>query len=583
MITIVRRDTRTGLKGETGGRRPSATAVAALALTAAFAVLAWGQRWISNDGLIVARVVRQILAGNGPNTNPFQRAESSTSTLWTWLGAGAAGVAPGDVAVVLVVLGLVLAVAGLGLALAGSVAVHRGLGAVGFLAPAGALVVAAIAGFWDFATSGLETGLSLTWLGGLWWAFTRITPESSTRRLLLTAVLIGLGPLVRPDFALVTVVFGAALLWLARPGLRLGPALVGAAAALPVGYGIFRAGYYGLTVPLTAVAKEAGGAHWARGFGYLEDLFDTYHLLVPQLAICVLAVALLVRTPIERRSAVVLAAPVIAGGLMGLYILRVGGDYMHARMWLPVVFTMLLPLMVVPVGRSRRPESAAVVVLVVWALLAGLFARTPYQGRQYGPQNILNVRDLETVLFADEHPMTSASRLRDGMDADIRKFTADLGRPLILSHGKEALGARWAVPLAPDLPDRSAIFLFNLGHPAPPLDMTMVDVNGLASPLAAHLEMDERGWAGHEKWLPASWVVAEYADPAAVEAMPADARAQVAAARRALGCGALKELMDSVDEPMSVSRFWTNLVGSPARTALRVPQDPFEAERRFCG
>jgi arabinofuranosyltransferase len=54
----------------------------ALRLTVAvFAVLVWNRRWMSDDGLIVLRTVRQILAGNGPVFNADERVESNTSTL----------------------------------------------------------------------------------------------------------------------------------------------------------------------------------------------------------------------------------------------------------------------------------------------------------------------------------------------------------------------------------------------------------------------------------------------------------------------------------------------------------------------
>jgi len=49
----------------------------------------WRQRWIADDGLIEARVVRQILAGHGPVFNPGERVEANTSALWTWLLAAA--------------------------------------------------------------------------------------------------------------------------------------------------------------------------------------------------------------------------------------------------------------------------------------------------------------------------------------------------------------------------------------------------------------------------------------------------------------------------------------------------------------
>jgi arabinofuranosyltransferase len=52
----------------------------------------------------------------------------------------------------------------------------------------------------------------------------------------------------------------------------------------------------------------------------------------------------------------------------------------------------------------------------------------------------------------------------------------------------------------------------------------------------------------------------------------------VAAAGRALQCPAIRELEDSVSAPLTWSRFRENLVGAPARTALRFPRDPVLTE-----
>ena len=43
------------------------------------------RRWIADDGLIVLRTVRNLLAGNGPVFNAGERVESNTSTAWTYL------------------------------------------------------------------------------------------------------------------------------------------------------------------------------------------------------------------------------------------------------------------------------------------------------------------------------------------------------------------------------------------------------------------------------------------------------------------------------------------------------------------
>ena len=46
---------------------------------------AWQRRWIADDGLIVLRTVRNLLAGNGPVFNKGERVEANTSVVWTYL------------------------------------------------------------------------------------------------------------------------------------------------------------------------------------------------------------------------------------------------------------------------------------------------------------------------------------------------------------------------------------------------------------------------------------------------------------------------------------------------------------------
>lgn len=565
-----------------------ATVGGALVAVAVFAILAYTSRWISDDGLIVVREVRQILAGRGPDYNPFQRDEVDTSALWTWVLAFAALLFRGDVAVDAVVLGIECTVAGLLLALGGCFRLHRLRGATGLLVPAGVLVPVAVATFWDFASSGLETGLAMLWLGLSWWLLTGITERAGTARMVTAAVVIGLGPLVRPDFALVTAIFGVAGLLLYRPTWRRGLWLSAAGLAVPVGYEIFRAGYYGILEPMPGLAKEASDPFVSRGFQYLNDFAGTYQLWIPLALICVIGTRLLGRGRLDNRATILAATPVMAGLLLGAYVVWVGGDYMHGRMWVPVVFVLLLPIMLVPVPSLRSVEAVGVVLLLVWAVVAGGWARTSYQGIAFGENGITNERSYEAAAYQDTDPTTSASRTRDNtLLPTLARLTAN-GRILVMSSGTAANGALWTIKLAAGVPDRSGFFYDNMGitDEVVPLDGTVVDVNGLATPLAGHLQLTERGRPGHEKWLPAAWVLAEYADPAAVAAMPDTqdvTKAQVAAARHALTCGRLKDLMDSVNQPMSAGRFWHNLTGSVSRTSLRIPADPFAAEREFCG
>src|ERR1700754_255628 len=91
----------------------------------AWGVLGWRQRWIADDGLIVARTVREILAGNGPVFNPGERVEADTSVLWTWLLALLTWASRLDLYTVIVGSGLLLAPLGLLFALLGARELHR--------------------------------------------------------------------------------------------------------------------------------------------------------------------------------------------------------------------------------------------------------------------------------------------------------------------------------------------------------------------------------------------------------------------------------------------------------------------------
>ena len=564
-------------------RHHPVTLVLIAATTLAYAALAYQRRWIADDGMIAVRTVRQILAGNGPVYSPYERAETDTSTLWTallTLGGGLTGI---DVARVAVFSGLLCAVGGVLAALFAAVRFHARLNGKPrqLLVPAGALVLLGASPFWDYATSGLETGLEILWLGLCWLALVVWCAESpDTKRQYAVALLLGLAPLVRPEFALMEAVFGVAAWFVIRPGKRRTLLLFVTAQALPLVTEILRAGYYGELVPLPALAKSASGSQWNRGWRYVEETLKGYFLWIPLGILLIAAIAHLMkqRALKTRTTTILLATPVVAGLLLGLYVIKVGGDFMHARMVLPVIFLLVLPVLLVPVNAVL---VSAVAVTAVWAAYCG-----PTYSVRFYDQNHAIAED-ERLGYQQwtgkPNPDTSAAYIAKErwISDSIASWTA---------HGERVLTSEGGVdvPLDPKLPFSFAVAAGRLGvvGAVTPLPDEVVDTLGLANPLGAHLTVTEPGRPGHEKVLPWAWILADYGDPAVVDTktvVNGVTPEQVGAARRAMGCGDLKELLDSTRQPMTFGRFWSNLTGSLGRTALVVPADPFAAEKKFCG
>jgi arabinofuranosyltransferase len=610
-------------------RRRVLQAVVLLLPAVAFGWLGWEQRWVAEDAFIDLRIVQHVLAGHGPVYNLGERVEAYTNPLWVallaLLAAAATLVAPAapvggerpwggaPLEWIAVWGGLVPAVAGLLAAEAGALRLARRLGLEGFALPLGAVLFAAVPAGWDYVTSGLETGLTLGWLGLTFLCLCLIPPggRPSRPRLGGAAVLAGLGPLIRPDLA----VFGGAfvLVLLLRAGWR--PRLLGAVllagAAAPLAYQVFRMGYFGSLVPNTALAKEAGMAYWAQGLRYLVDFGAAYALWLPLVPVLLwglvpLGTALRRRpdapgTPGWRSGALaLLLLPPAAALLHALYIVRVGGDFMHGRMLLPSLFGLLLPL-AVAAGRRWWQPLLPLAVLLPWAVVAGLWLRPPYFNagpdppQSVGRQGIADERGFYVRLSRRPHPVTLADYgdapwTRDGQALRRRAGGAEAGagdgeRGLLTwqasgQGGPDRVGGAPLRPLAPGVPPPVAVVAVRnniglTGYAAGPR-VHIVDRLGLGDPLAARLYLARRGRPGHEKELPDVWAVARFGAPG-----PEDEPA-AGAARSALACGDLEALLAAVTAPLDGGRFGENVRAAPRLTALRFPADPQAARAQLC-
>ncbi|MDY5785065.1 hypothetical protein [Corynebacterium sp.] len=548
----------------------------------------WQRRWMSDDGLIVLRTVRNLVAGNGPVFNVGERVEANTSTLWQYLITAVAFVSDARLENIAMWLALLLTtVAAVTATWASGRFWNRRAGAVAVL-PLGVIVYFALPPARDFATSGLEWGLSICWLA-VWWALLVVWAQPSGRRALPAAgywlaFWCGLSWLVRPEFALYGGVTGIVLLTYS-PRKTLG--ILAAALPVPAAYQIFRMGYYGLITPHTAVAKSAADSEWAQGAGYLWDFLGPYALWAP-LAVAI-AVGVWLMADARGRELAIVIIVVGCAAFHVLYILRVGGDFMHGRMLLLPLFAMLLPLMAVP----ARPVTIGVLVAaVVWAGVIIV--------RAHPLPDDLRERDANTLGIVDEREFWTMAAGRQPGDPPrysedflTTKLMGDWG--IAVEEGRAADAAQLSLARLQRNPEKYAwyyrvrfdaqsdlhnqpltAYLINLGMTGmnAELDMRVLDTVGLATPLAARMPRDPAGRIGHDKYLEPEWQAADTAVD--LDTLPEWIDIEKAKqARAALRTPEIAELLASSRAPLTRERFIANLrfALGPGRT-LELNNDP---------
>jgi arabinofuranosyltransferase len=587
-------------------------ALATLAPAAVLLATSFERRWMDDDGFINLRVVRNVLHGYGPVFNVGERVEAVTSPLWIGV-LTLAGALRFRLERTAVIAGIAFST--LGLLFAQNGATH--LAGPGSLEdrlrraplPLGAAIVAVLPPVWDYASSGLETGLALAWLGATFLAVSSsIRAPDRDRRAYACgrAALAGLGPLVRPDLAVYTAAALAILVASDVARARDGRARVASAGlglacagAAPLAYEVFRMGYYGALVPNTALAKEAFATRYDQGLCYLRNFSGTYAIAWPLVA-CAMFLALRVAAtasePDRTRRALVRGATLafpLAAAAHALYIVRIGGDYMHGRMFVPVVFAALLPLASIPVPALRAPIARAAVVLS--GVAVGVWLPTCALGLRVAVENECGIGD-ERGWYAREAKVDRPVELESyrkhsfyrGAHDALARIDRTCGkdgscRRLYLEDDdqKRLAPAQATIPLGSKVDSRITAVVsggaIGIAGYVLPARVHVLDRHGLADPFVARVDLEERGRPGHEKTLPIAWAVARFTDPAPIE------DGSVAAARRALGCGRLADLERAVRGPLTWDRFLENASGAWARDRLRLPADPFDAETTFCG
>jgi len=563
---------------------------------------AWSYRWVDEDAFIDFRIIGNLLAGHGLVYNVGERVEVDSDPLWLLTLAGLHEVLP-FMALEWLSVGLGMVCTGLGFLTGGRAVQRLAAGRREATAvPIGLLIASVTAGVWEFSTSGLEMSMVFLWLGVSFWLLVRV--EARRTRPGWTAVVLGLGTLIRPELAVASVVFVAALLVVvAAPGWdpaasrwhRFGRPVV-AALALPVAFELFRMAYYALLVPNTALAKQAGSSWVSQGLTYLWNFVAPYTLWVPVLLGAVLLGDRVARwwRRGDRLGVLLLATPVGAGLADLVYVVWIGGDYMHARLLLPAFFALCLPVFCTG-DQLRSAMAVPVAGVVVWAVIAAGWLRyVPPPPRGLNPQTVFisNERNSWITATGNPHPVTAADygRALSGEAGPVLARLADRIPPghqeqLVITDDYAPLDPSSAVPARSPLPFTLAVNLPAIGvigYLAGP-KVYVFDSFSLANPIGSHTLVVHRARPGHEKLIGPAWMLGRFGVPGSTRVPGGPSPASVAAAGQALSCDPLAAYLATITRPLSLAQAGRDLVHSFRFTTLSYSADPTLAAAQLCG
>lgn len=273
----------------------------------------------------------------------------------------------------------------------------------------------------------------------------------------------------------------------------------------------------------------------------------------------------------------VLAVFGIGAFVVGLYIVRVGGDFMDNRLLLPALFLLLAPVAVVPATR-RLTTVVTVAVVALWSVVTLGVLRGPEDGVP------------RAFATGTPNPITTIDFGMGPGGPEVDFFTGS--------------GVYYLQRQLPGTPSEHepALATYGVGAPSYALgpDTYVLDLFGLADPFTSHLELERRATVAHEKPLPRPWIPARLLEPGAPvterdlplppffyarsldDSRGAPFAQRVRDARRALRCPRLDEFLATYRAPLDAGRFVENLGASFRYHGFRIPPEPRAALDELC-
>lgn len=436
-------------------------ALAAYAVRAGYELM-----WVGDDAFISFRYARNLIEGHGLVYNPGERVEGYTNFLWTLLLAAAMafGVDPVTAAIALSLSSVACLVG-----LVSWLSVRLAPPSSTVLVPAAAVVTAGSYLIANFGTSGLETMFAAT-LGVA-------ALVLACRERWVAASVAGIAAAMsHPDHILLWGSLALALLtdaeglrnprsWIRNPERRrVLVAFVAPLLVLFLPYFVGRWWYYGDLFPNTYYAKSGNLLYFEQGGRYVLITLFAGGLFA--------AVPLALAGAWRRRSSLAGRYCLIVLPVFTLYVAKLGGDFMLARLFIP-----LLPLVFVFAEVACRDLFAAPprwskgagVAALAGLVLAALPVRVVHDGEKFW-----HVSDERSF-----YPLSAPSL--KGIRSHYERRAQDLRRHVLERGIDPLLGAG------------------NVGVVGFLSGVRIVDILALADRDVAHMPITKRARPGHEK------------------------------------------------------------------------------------
>ena len=428
------------------------------------------RRWVCDDAFISYRYALNLIEGKGLVFNAGERVEGYSNFLWTlWCAVGL--LLEISCETWTMVWGVVCY--GCAILLLGylHVQLRRSLGAAfGFSVPIAA-ILAALHDDWSvYATSGLETSLFIL-LAILGYVLLAQGVLTGRHRPVAASVVMTLAALTRPDGAIFAVVGGGCLLWFAWPRLKFALIYAVTFCVPQAALLAWRRGYYGDWLPNTYYAKSGGFAWWSQGLAYLHLYLEKYamlYLAAPALIYCLWPHRHRKGVQSKVRQLAIMAAAF--GAIYAVYVTRVGGDFMYARMLLPATPFFLI---LIELALFRLPIRFFSIKLLIGGSLAAAMVLPPYPMTEF--------KLIDGV--ANEWSYYKDALLTETTSATLRRYLE--GLPVCVAFVGSEAHRMYKARIATAIESEA----------------------GLTDRFVAHQRLSERGRVGHEKNAPLEYLI----------------------------------------------------------------------------